>query len=346
MQDKRLIQNALHRLRNKIKNLDIEELDISDYNKGYLTKYKNNFDFYAAYYQQLILSLSLNESDINSSTFVDYGGGCGILSYFACELGFENVMYNDLYLTSVDDVKIISSQLGYSIHYFVHGDIQEMADYLKINAMQIDVICSFDVLEHIYDVPQWFEKAKEIPGEWQLAFITSANGANPMVAKRLKKIHAISENIGFEKSNQWKEIDTHLPYLEIRRNLIQKQFPNLEQNQLDELALRTRGLQKEDMYNKIEKYLNTGIFDYKPNHPTNTCDPYTGNWNEHLIDLDALQYRLKNLGYTTQILNTTYAKSTNSLLNLPKSILNTIIGFVPRNLLCLSPMYILKINKL
>jgi hypothetical protein len=44
------------------------------------------------------------------------------------------------------------------------------------------------------------------------------------------------------------------------------------------LAKKTRGLMKDDIEKLVEEYIASGKITYQPDHPTNTCDPYTGNW--------------------------------------------------------------------
>ena len=71
-------------------------------------------------------------------------------------------------------------------------------------------------------------------------------------------------------------------------------------------------------------------------HPTNTCDPYTGNWNENLLDLVQLKEFCLSKGYKVGISNSTYSYSSNKVLNLPKQIdtidcMNALIHMECRN---------------
>lgn len=340
------ITKALDSLGKKLNKLEISSLEISDYNKGYLKKYQDNFNFYSAYYQQLLESVIQVEKRIDESTFIDYGGGCGILSYLACELGFDTIIYNDIFEQSVKDVEEISANLGFEIDYFVTGDINDLVSFVKQEDLQVDYICSFDVLEHIYDLKSWFTEVRKLNGNWSLGFITSANGANPFVEKRLKKIHYTSEYIGFEKDKKWKEMDTSLPYLKVRENMIKRHFETLDNKDVEKLAKATRGLREDDLILLVKEYLETRQINYKINHSTNTCDPHTGNWNENLINTKELLLFIDSKGMKSKIINTKYGYSKNKLiLNIPKFLVNKLIGILPKKILKFSPMYIVLAQK-
>src|SRR5690554_6407934 len=107
MKENEIVNQAIEKLFSKMQSVTIQDLNISEYNKNYLKKYKDNYSFYMSLYSQLLLkTLGKLTKPISESTFVDYGGGCGMLSYLAKELGFKTVVYNDLFETSVKDVQI------------------------------------------------------------------------------------------------------------------------------------------------------------------------------------------------------------------------------------------------
>ena len=64
----------------------------------------------------------------------------------------------------------------------------------------------------------------------------------------------------------------------------------------EELVGRTRGKAGEDIEEVVSKYLATGVLPEPAKHPTNACDPYTGNWAERLIPPNSIVQRLESLG--------------------------------------------------
>ena len=146
-----LIQSAIDKLRVQLNSINVDGLLISEYNKQYLNKYKNNFNFYMHNYAQLLeKTLAQLDKPIHESVFVDYGGGCGILSFLAINCGFKQVVYNDIYHESVQDVQEIAKAINCDMNHFIAGDIDQLFIELEQQNVRPSCICSFDVLEHIY----------------------------------------------------------------------------------------------------------------------------------------------------------------------------------------------------
>jgi ribosomal protein S18 len=338
------LKEAAQIVKHKISHLDIENLAISNYNKGYLKRYQQNIDFYLdAYCQLLSRAISKLDKPINQSIILDYGGGSGILSLLAVTLGFKKVIYNDLYEVSVDDFKTTSQQLEIDIYQYITGDIGEVIELLKNSNDAPDLICSFDVLEHIYDLKEWFKQLKGFNHTFYLFFKTSANGYNPIIKKRLQKMQFDAEYHSKSVDKDWKEIDLHKSFLEERKKIIAKHFTQLSQEEIINLATQTRGLRENDINKEISYFISSGKMRYKMIHPTNTCDPYTGNWVEKIIDVKKLCSYINTLGFHCHISNSYYSYSNNKWLNLPKYILNLTIRLLGKKNLVFSPSYTLEV---
>ena len=68
------------------------------------------------------------------------------------------------------------------------------------------------------------------------------------------------------------------------------------------LAQRTRGMRRFDIRRVVTDYLRTGALPPEPSHPTNTCDPITGNWCEKLLDPEKLAAILRKQGLCVRTL--------------------------------------------
>jgi hypothetical protein len=297
------------------------------------------------YAQLMAKAIKELRQPIELSVFVDYGGGCGILSFLAREIGFEKVIYNDIYDVSVADSKTIGNALGIKIDYSICGDIGDLHSFLNASNIYIDLICSMDVLEHIYNVDNWFSKVWEIKGNFSVVFLTSANSQNPFVRRRLKKMQNIAEYLGRQKTEGWKERDLEKPFLQLRYEIIKELAPQLEQSKIDFLAKHTRGLTIDDIKTCVTEYIQTGTIEYKINHPTNTCDPYTGNWTENLIDLNYLRNVVSKKGFEVEITNSFYSYSKSKLVNILKEVLNFLMVVFGKKVLFISPSYTLIAKK-
>jgi len=71
-------------------------------------------------------------------------------------LGIGNVIYVDIYDGSCNDVEILSNALGLPLDYIICGDVDDLISFVQDNQIIINLIASYDVLEHIYDVEDHF----------------------------------------------------------------------------------------------------------------------------------------------------------------------------------------------
>jgi len=340
------IELAANSLNQKLINIDVNQLNISNYNKRYLNDYIKKLTFYLPLYAQLMAKAIENlKCSVEEAIFVDYGGGTGLLSAFAKEVGFKTVIYNDIYDVSVSDAAIILKKIGIAIDHFVCGSIETLKDFTERNNISPSILCSMDVLEHIYNVNDWYSRAMQINGSFAIVFTTSANSQNPIVSKRLKNLHNRAEYIGREKHLGWKERDLERPFLEVRRLMIYEYSQSLSKLEIDHLAKATRGQMQSDIQKSIDEYLEKGAISFTNPHSTNTCDPYTGNWAEHLINTDQLKNQLKELGFEVKFENNFYSYSKNLMVNLIKWVLNLKMALIGRRFLFISPSYTLIATK-
>ena len=100
-----------------------------------------------------------------------------------------------------------------------------------------------------------------------------------------------------------------------------------------------------DIKEKIEIYCATGEYPTPPNHPTNTCDPFTGNWFEHLMDPYELAACLNSTRFTTIVRCGFYDQPINRLKRVIKMLLNMAINTMGRHGLYLAPYFALSAKK-
>jgi len=268
----------------------MDALNISEYNKVYLMKKDIREIFrYAEFLWNVFKYHGITD------TLLGYGGGSGLLGMFASYLGIENVYYNDIYEVSCQDAKVIAKEMGIDLKDYICGDIDEVIKYAKTKDIYFDAVISYDVIEHIYDLESFFQKLVHVcKRDCFISMWTSANSYNPKIVEKLENTHYRSEYLGFQKVNGWKERDSLIAYVKIRENII-KDYLNKRGIAIDEqviagLVKNTRGKKKEDIERYVAQYLLSEKISTVQNEkfPSNTCDPLTGNWAEHLIDFDEL----------------------------------------------------------
>ena len=342
------IKNRIHKsqkiLFEKIANIDINKYNISDYNKNYINSKLNGLHSVLGLYGNLIfLTMKDSQIPLEKFTLVDYGGGSGIMSYLASEIGIGTVIYNDIYDVSCADAKILSEKLELQINHFVCGDIDDLIKYVAKRKITINGMASYDVIEHIYDIELYFKKLSSLSKtRFNIAFGSGANIKNPLFVRHVTKKQLEFENVNRDKGWGHKERDSLKSYFEIRKEIISKHSSDLSNDEIIKLAKETRGLIKHDILNCIDQYIKNGKINYRISHPTNTCDPITGNWAEHMMDQKWLKTMIKSYNFKVDIVPGYFYMNGKSYKSIIKSFINFFIALFGKRGMIFSPYYIVK----
>lgn len=335
------INSAAGRLYKKLKDLDIADLDISDYSKEYLLKHSINLQGTLRKYSY-ILSWSLTPLTIplNKYKIMDYGGGTGILSLLAKELKIGTVIYNDIYDVSCKDAKTLGQAIGNESDYYLQGDIDDAITFIKKKFIHINAITSYDVIEHIYDIRGFLRKLHLLSDRSLNVFLSSgANSLNPFKRKALMKQQIEIENNDRVKKYGYKKRDCLKAYSKAREEMIAKYNKNLTNSEVKRLTRVTRGMMGTDIYQCVDNYLKTNEFPLEPAHPTNTCDPYTGNWAEHLMNPYCLKDVLLRTGFRAEIIAGYWSPPKKSMKSYFGNFLNIIIYLFKKQGIKIAPFY-------
>jgi 2-polyprenyl-3-methyl-5-hydroxy-6-metoxy-1,4-benzoquinol methylase len=338
------INAAALRLYRKLASVDVQALDISDYSKRYLDGYRQNLRGTLQLVSHLLGLALKNGADTGDILLIDYGGGTGLLALLAREAGVGTVVYNDIYDVSCRDAEVIGESIGNRADHYVHGDIDEVVQFLERSGLCCDAITSYDVIEHVYDVDYFFATIGRLPSRaLTVVMASSANASNPRRLQDLTKLHLDVEHRDRAKVWGHKERDAAKAFLSIRREIVADQLERrgrpCDTDVVEELARRTRGSIEPAIRQRVDEFLAYDQLPPPPGHPTNTCDPYTGNWAEHLVEPDRLGRILKAAGMRTQILAGYYGSESGRrrLVTVP---LNAVIAALGRRALSVAPYYI------
>ena len=279
---------------------------------------------------------------LNKFVFLDYGGGAGILSLLAKELKIGTVIYNDIYPISCKDAKVIGELVGNQADYYVPGDIDTVIDFLRTNAIACNSVVSNNVIEHIYDI-EGFLKKLCLLSDTSLNVVMASDGSifNPLIRKSSTKKQLEAEYKDCQKEWGHKERDCLRAYLKVRQKMILNYSRDLTQEEVDRLARSTRGMIQADIKKSVDEYLKTGEFPREPVHPTNTCDPYTGNWEEHLMNPYHLKTVLSKVGFKARVLSGYYGHPKNVAKRMLANFLNLAIRIFRKQGIRIAPFFMI-----
>ncbi len=271
----------------KYKSFDIKSLDLEQYNKTYVLKYLENIE-----YNTYLACELLNGIDQVASydKIIDFGGGIGFNSAFYSYIGFKEVVYIDIDPISTKDAQLINTSMGFKNIDYRSGDYSLLTDY----NLDQSIVCSRDVIEHVYDLKEFFSvTSKAKTNRHNTAAVSNAI----FRSKEFARIHYTAEHVGNKKSII-KSRDNSLPYKELRESIIQEFNPNISKEKLNEAVSQTRGLIKSE----IIAFLKTGLIseNNKSILGTNTCDPNTGNWAERTLSFRQYQKLAEEAGVSLE----------------------------------------------
>lgn len=224
--------------------------------------------------------------------FIDHGGGLGLIGLLAKELGVGRVVYNDIDLKFLEAAQGIARAAGAESDQYIAGDIESLVTALGDDV--VDALASYDVLEHIYDLDVFLARLCGAPCRPKTLFMSS--GANMFSPRYLRSVFPIQRKL--ERS-----------YRSRRAAIIRDRAPHLTELQVALLAKATRKLVRREVEAVVDGYLRngqvavprkTGANRYDP-YGTNTVDPDSGWWAEHLLNPWHLTRHLMRHGYTARI---------------------------------------------
>jgi 2-polyprenyl-3-methyl-5-hydroxy-6-metoxy-1,4-benzoquinol methylase len=291
------LDEAARRLNEKLMSLDVRALDVSEYFRRYLQIHLKHVLPSLQLYSHILFLATHGIDEESEGYFVDYGGGPGLLALLAREAGLANVIYNDIYDISCADARTLGVTLNLEADHYVLGDIAELSSYLRGRSIQCRSIASFDVIEHVYDIDSYLRAVAGMSfGPLRVVFASGANTFNPLLRRALMKRQQEAETVDRDPVEGQKLRDTTRAYRRIREEMIREHAPELADDEVRQLGAATRGMIKADIERAVDLFVQTGQSPTEMAHRTNTCDPYTGNWCEHLMDPYALARTLSASG--------------------------------------------------
>ena len=332
------LRRAAHRLRRKLVALDIAKLNISSYSKEYLEASRLNGAAQLNVFADIVHRTVPGDMAFRDATIVDYGGGNGLIALLAREAGVGGVLYNDIFEGSCRDAKEIAVQLGLEADHYVPGDLDDLIRYLKEHAITVHGLCSYDVIEHVYEIVPFLRQLPQVSdGPLRIVMASAANGRNPRIRRRLMDVQRrveLDDGVGLEGR------DSLRAYRSMRADIINQHAPDLPPADAAALAAATRGLVENGIRTAVDRFRQTGTYPPAPEHPTNTCDPLTGNWAEHLMNPFALAKVLAGAGMRASVEPGRYGfyQGVRGAIAAP---LNLLIGALGKRGLALAPHYVL-----
>jgi len=265
------INSNANRLYHLLKNFDISELTVEDEYRNYFSHHhlgRRLFFSIQSSADIIYNSVKRTGRQVHEINFLDYGAGLGTLFMLAGMMGFKKTVHNDYMKEWQIIAQTICEKLRIRINEYVTGDIDSVIEHAKANDLQYHIIASRNVLEHIYDLPHFYNSLFKHNPNAVIYSTTTANYHNPAMRLYHIYIHKKAERTIYGQQ---------------RINELKRRWPALQEEQINQLVSLTRGKAKQDFTNTVNNFMNNIPVAADATLRTNTCDCITGIWIEHLL---------------------------------------------------------------
>ncbi len=235
-----------------------------------------------------VLEKAFAATNSTNVALLDFGTGNGLLALFAKFCGVQQVYASDVSASFLLAAQQLSKQLNIELDGWIIGNEDTLVKHFSNK--QLNIVVGTDVIEHVYNLNHLFDNLYSINKQMITVFTTASVAENWFKSKQLKKLQLkdeLEDSNAFQtaQENEWAGIC----FLEVRKRIIQAYHPSIAENNIEQLAIRTRGLRKDDIEKAVDVYLKTNTLPIAIEHATNTCDPITGSWTERLLTVQ--EYR-------------------------------------------------------
>ncbi len=339
MQVASFCKHYIHSFAQKLGELDIAQVNMSDYARRYLQHLQRHQLYYLAIYASVLDEvMQLSNKNAGDICLVDYGAGNGLLGIFARHCGFHTVIICDQDKDFIRAARMLALALQVYPDEFVGGDITDLLSRGYMN--KIDAIVGTDVIEHIYNLDDFFGSVQELNPAMVTVFTTASNPSNYFKLKQLEKIQLRDEFEGSDPADfELAGAEAHLSFLEMRRRIVAENFEDANSAELEKLAIATRGLNKYDIVKCVTHYKQTGEFPVPPARAGNTCNPETGSWTERVLSIRDYRYIYSHYGFHLSVqpgFYNSYTPGFKKYLNLFRNILVKLTGNITAPFITLS----------
>ncbi|MBS1511112.1 MAG: 50S ribosomal protein L11 methyltransferase [Bacteroidetes bacterium] len=289
------LQEEILSFEKKLDAVDTRLVTTDRYCRQYLEHLLQHRQFYLRIYAEVLNRLQQHCAvPKEKMILVDYGAGNGMLGIFARYCGVGTVYINDINEVFVRAAKELAAMMQVDVKGFITGDAADIAR--SLHGQIPNAVAGTDVIEHIYNLPDFFSQLHKLNPKLVTVFTTASNTDNPFKNRRLKQLQRKDEYEGGAPGDYtlFGEVATE-PFVVIREKMITAIAHSLSKEETALLVQHTRGMRKEDIEQAVKNYVTEKKLPPLLPHLTNTCDPVTGSWTERLL--------------TTEEYNAIYAKA-------------------------------------
>jgi len=255
-------------------------------------------DFLQRYVRHTLSLFDLAGQPVDGQTVLDCGTGFALTPVFLALSGAREAHGLEFQANHLDTFTAYRDLLPPDLPVFLcQGD----AAALPYGEGTFDVVLSVEAISHYRDPDSFLQEAHRVLRRGGMLLISDANnGANPWRAYKTRRLWQAFENGASGETHYGHRI--RKSFRERRAEIIRAAFPRLNDDEVERLAAGTSGLNKREILDAVQKYLDSGRF---PQHlyRTGTCplDPLIGHYAERLFHPLELAKQVEGYGFDVRV---------------------------------------------
>ncbi len=338
MQSSAYLKHHIPAFKKLLSRVNVEKISSGTYCRRYLAHLLDHQHYYLTIYVKVLGKIVEHAATKKENiVLIDYGAGNGMLGIFAKYCGFKKVFLNDIDDKFIGAAKELAEQLNIPVDGYIAGDVNALLPSCMDE--KPTAIAGTDVIEHIYNLDDFFSILKQINPNIISVFTTASNPNNFFKVRQLKKLQLRDEYEGGTPDDfaLFGE-ESHESFLKIREQVIRKNFNELNDIEIKKLSEATRGLNEKDIVDAVHTYKMSKRLPQPPAHPTNTCNPISGSWTERVLTINEYQAIYNAAGFRLIVNNGFYDIYKKTFKSMVNRLLNTAIVFFGKKI---SPFIVL-----
>jgi SAM-dependent methyltransferase len=188
--------------------------------------------------------------DPNGKKVLEVGSGFGLVLVWLASSG-ASAHGVEIVSWMVDDVRTYLTRLPAEIRNRM-AVRQGGASELPYEDSSFDLVLSIEALSHYLGYQPFLAEAHRVLRRGgKLLVVDGNNGLNPFTRRHCRRIWALHERDTVDQDDPWL-------FVPKRQRIIHESFPELDSREAHVLAIRTAGMVREEIYESVHTYLDTG----------------------------------------------------------------------------------------